>query len=337
MALLSAVIVAYGAEPWLKRSVQAVLASEGVDVEVILVDNGCTDGTVDRLERLSDVTVVRPGANLGFAGGCVIGAEAAAGDVLALVNPDAVTARDALALLCEVALRPDVGIATASVRLAADPDRLNSAGNEIHFLGLSWSGSFGELASAHRLEREALAASGAGMVMRKAVWDAVGGMEEVFFAYYEDADLSLRCWHQGLQVVYVPEAVIVHRYEFSRNNQKFFLVERNRLLLVLTLFEARTLVLLAPALLALELAVLALAVRQGWWRHKVAGWKWVLGHRSWIWARRRRMQGVRLVSDRSLSARFAVAIDPGNLALPAALEPLNHGLAAYWRGVRRLL
>lgn len=337
MALVSAVIVAYGAEPWLKRSVGAALASEGVDVEVVLVDNGCTDGAVEGLSLLPKVTTLRPATNLGFSGGCQLGAEAARGEVLAFVNPDAIVAPDALVRLTDVALRTDVGIATASVRLADSPDHLNSAGNEVHFLGFSWSGSFGEPASDHIIERDAMAASGAGMAVRKEVWDAIGGMEEMFFAYYEDADFSIRCWHQGMRVVYVPEAVVVHRYEFSRNERKLYLAERNRALLVLTLYELRTLVLLAPALLALEIAVLALALQQGWWRQKLAGWKWLLQHRGWIRARRRRLQRARSVADHTLSPRFAVSIDPQNFSLPPALKPLNGVLAAYWRIVRKVI
>jgi GT2 family glycosyltransferase len=337
MALVSAVIVAYGSEPWLERSVRAVLASEDIDVEVILVDNGCTDDAVDVVALLPAVTIVRPAENLGFAGGCRVGAEAARGEVLVFVNPDAIAAPDALTRLSDVALRPGVGIATASVRLADRPDHLNSAGNEVHFLGLSWSGSFDEPASDHHLEREALAASGAGMAVSKPVWHALGGMEQEFFAYYEDADLSIRCWHQGLRVVYVPDAVVVHRYEFSRNERKLFLAERNRLLIVLTLYEIRTLVLLAPALLALEVAVTALSIGQGWWRQKLAGWRWLVQHRGWVADRRRRLQGVRTVSDRALSSRFAVAIDPGNFAVPPLLKPLNGALGIYWRAVRKVL
>jgi GT2 family glycosyltransferase len=337
MALVSAVIVAYGSEPWLERSVRAVLASEDIDVEVILVDNGCTDDAVDVVALLPAVTIVRPAENLGFAGGCRAGAEAARGEVLVFVNPDAIAAADALTRLSDVALRPGVGIATASVRLADRPDHLNSAGNEVHFLGLSWSGSFDEPASDHHLEREAMAASGAGMAVSKQVWDALGGMDNEFFAYYEDADLSIRCWHQGLRVVYVPDAVVVHRYEFSRNAQKLFLAERNRLLLVLTLYEMRTLVLLAPALVALEVAVIALSIGQGWWRQKLAGWRWLVQHRGWVADRRRRLQGVRTESDRALSSRFAVAIDPGNFAVPPLLKPLNGALAVYWRTVRKML
>jgi GT2 family glycosyltransferase len=337
MSLVSAVIVAYGAEPWLGRSVRAALASEGVDVEVVLVDNGCTDGAVEALVVLAGVTTVRPGSNLGFAGGCRAGVEASRGDVVAFVNPDAVVAPDALACLAGAVDDPEVAIATAGVRLAERPDAMNSAGNDVHFLGVSWSGGFGEPATDHARRRPVLAASGAGMAMRRPVWDALGGMEVELFAYYEDADLSLRCWQRGLSVLYVPEAVVVHRYEFSRNPRKLYLAERNRLCLVLTLYEARTLWLLAPALLGLEAAVLVLAVTQGWWRQKLAGWRWLFRRRRWLRERRRAVQAGRRVPDRDLADRFATSLSPGNLALPAWSAPLDRLLARYWAVARRYL
>ncbi|MBW3548087.1 MAG: glycosyltransferase family 2 protein [Actinobacteria bacterium] len=337
MSLVSAVIVAYGAEPWLERSVRAALQSDGVDVEVVLVDNGCTDGAVDAVAPLPGVTAVRPGCNLGFAGGCQAGVAASRGDVVAFVNPDAVVAPDALARLAAVAAEPGVAIATAGVRLADRPESMNSAGNDVHFLGMSWSGGFGEPATEHAVRRQVLAASGAGMAMRREVWDTVGGMEVEMFAYYEDADLSLRCWQQGLSVAYVPDAVVVHRYEFSRNPRKLYLVERNRLCMVLTLYEARTLWLLGPALLGLELAVVALALSQGWSRQKLAGWAWLVRRRRWLRERRRVVQTARRVSDRELGERFATSLSPGNLVLPTWLGPLDRLLARYWELVRRHL
>lgn len=337
MVVVSAVVLAYRAEPWLERCVGALLDSTGVDVEVVMVDNGCTDGAVDRLGERKGVVVVAPGRNLGFAGGCNAGAARARGDVIAFVNGDALVAPDALSRLAEAARRPSVGVASASVRLADRPDRLNSGGNEIHFLGLSWSGAFGETAEVHPAERDVTGASGAAMALSRETWDRLGGFEERYFLYHEDAELSLRCWQQGLRVVYVPEAVVIHRYEFSRNRAKFYFVERNRLIFLLTLFEARTLFLLTPALFALELAMLAVAARQGWVAYKLAGWAWLVRNRGWLRQRRRQLQRERTVRDRQLAPRLAAHIDPGNFPLPSWLRPLNCALAAYWAVVGRLL
>ncbi|MCW2779212.1 MAG: glycosyl transferase family 2, partial [Frankiales bacterium] len=256
---VTAVVLAYGDEPWVERCVEALLASEGVDVDVVLVDNGCTTGAPDRLEGRAGVEVVRPGENLGFAGGCNAGAALARGELLALVNADALVAPEALARLGEVAREPEVGLASGSIRLADDPERLNSAGNPLHFSGLSWAGAFGEPAADHAVRTEVLGASGAGVLLRRQLWEELGGFAPEYFAYLEDTELSLRCWQRGLRVVFVPDAVVVHRYEFSRNPLKMYLLERNRLLLVLTLLERRTLLALLPVLVLVELCMVALS------------------------------------------------------------------------------
>jgi GT2 family glycosyltransferase len=335
---VSAIVLAYGSEPWLEDCVAALLASEGNgEIEVVLVDNGCSDGAVDRLAPCPGIVILRQTGNLGFAGGCNAGARVAKGDVLVFVNGDAIVAPGAVDRLAAVASRPGVGIATASVRLAQDPDRLNSAGNEIHFLGVGWAGRFNEPAAAYPEEVEVTGASGAGMAMSREVWERLGGFDDAYFAYHEDAELSLRCWQQGLSVVYVPDAVVLHRYEFSKNPNKLYLLERNRLIFVLTLFEVRTLLLLAPAFVALELGILALAVRDGWARQKLAGWAWLVRNRRWVKRRRLDVQADRTASDRVVAARLSGRLRSENVRLPGVLQPADWLLALYWALVRRLL
>lgn len=334
---VTAIVVAYLAEEWLEPSIAAILASAGVRADVVLVDNGCTDGAVDRIDGTPGVTVLRPGANLGFAGGCNLGATAATGDLLALVNPDARVDPHALARLAAVAARPGVGIATASVRLADDPARLNCAGNEIHISGLSWSGHFGEPAADHPHERPSLGASGAGMVLRREVWDDLDGFDKDYFAYHEDAELSVRCWQSGRSVIYVPDAVVVHRYEFGRTSTKYFLLERNRALLVLTCYSARMLLAVLPVLVLVEAATFGMAVAQGWWRHKLRAVWWVLRHPGTILRRRRWVQSRRRVPDRELAARFSTHLSPGNADAPPGVGLLEPVLAVYWRIAQRIL
>ena len=334
---VSVVTVAYGPEPWLRRSVEAVLASTGVTTEVVLVDNGGTEGMVDELAQLDGVTVIDPGDNVGFAAGCDRGVDAARFPLVALVNPDAIVEPDALAALAAALDEPQVAIATASVRLADQPDRLNSAGNDIHFLGVSWAGSFEQPASDHDEEVPVTAASGAALMMRRETWDALGGLTEEFFAYYEDAELSLRCWQRGLEVRYVPTAVVLHRYEFSRNQLKFYLLERNRLILVLTSFGPRHLLIMAPAFVALELAIVASAAAQGWLGAKLRGYVWLVRHLGWLRRHRAVVQGQRTASEAILAGRFTTRLQPGNLPPPRALLPLDRVLAGYWALARRVL
>lgn len=335
------VIPAWGDDPWLERSVDSVLASTGVDPAAVVVDNGADPAAVDRLAARPGVTVVRPGTNLGFAGGCNAGAAATAGqggEFVAFLNQDAVLDAGALAALVEVASRPGVGIASASVRLADDPDRLNSAGNPVHFLGFCWAGAYGEPVADHQAEADVASAAGTAMLLRRPVWDSLGGFAGEYFAYHEDTELSRRCWHRGLRVVYVPTAAVTHRYHFSRNPAKWYLLERNRLLFVLTTYERRTLLLLAPAALGAEVGMLLVAARAGWLGPKLRGWKWLLANRRWVGERRRRLQAERVVGDRDLAPRLATRFDAANLeAVPRWTRPLDAGLSAYWWVARRML
>lgn len=334
--LVSVVVLAYLEEPWFERSVAAILASTGVEIEVIIVDNGETAGSVKRLEGSdSRIHVLHPGSNLGFAGGCNLGAAHAQGEVIAFINGDALVEPEAVAALASALEDPGVGIATASIRLADEPDKINSVGNAVHFLGLCWAGGVGDPVGLHTEPKSAPSASGAAMAVSRKIWEALEGFEETFFAYYEDTDLSLRCWQLGLEVRYVPDSVVLHRYEFSRNKRKLYLDERNRLASLLTLYETRTLALLAPAILMFEAGLLLLAVKESWATEKVRGWLWLVANVKWLASRRRKVQERRQRSDQSLVPIFSGRFDSVAFSLSGPMELGNRILDRYWRLVVR--
>jgi GT2 family glycosyltransferase len=214
---------------------------------------------------------------------------------------------------------------------------VNSAGNEVHFLGLSWSGGYNEPRSEHLERRPVLAASGAAMAISGALFDQLGGFEEQFFAYYEDADLSVRSWQSGHSVVYEPDARVLHRYEFSRNVGKYYLLERNRWSMLLTLLEGRTLALLAPMLVVQEIALWGLAIRQGWVGPKARSSIWLLRNWRWLRARRAKVAAVRQVSDRALAPLYSTRLDAANVETPNWVARVFGLMAAYWALVQRLL
>jgi GT2 family glycosyltransferase len=337
MPRVSAVVLAYLADPVLRGSVEALLASAKVDVEVILVDNGCTTNDVEVLRTLPGVTVVTPGTNTGFAGGCNIGVAAGTGEYVALINQDLVVEPATLARLVEELAEPAVGVAAGTVMLADDPTKLNSNGNPVHVLGISWVGGLGERDT--RVSPTPTAgAMGACLVTRRAHWDRLGGLFEPYFANHEDADFSVRTWRLGLRVMSVPDARAVHNYEFGRTPSKFYLVERNRLMFVATIWSARALIVLGPALLGLELAMVALAIKDGWIGQKLRGWGWLLRNYRTVWARRRQIQAERLVPDREWMRVLTDEFDSPLVALPGAIRgPLNAVMRAYWRVASRLV
>ena len=334
---VSVVMLAYGPEPWLADAVFAAYKSSNIEVEVVLVDNGCTSDAVENLRGLPRLRVVRPEANTGYAGGCMLGAAEAAGDYLAFVNSDAVVAPDALAKLAAAAAEPGVGLAMGSVRLADRPELVNTAGNPWHVAGLSWAGGNGEPAARYAVRRRVPVGSGCCFVIRRDLFEAVGGFAPEYFAYCEDTDLSVRLWQRGLTVEYLPDAVVEHHYEFARTDLKYYLVERNRLIVLLTTYQAGTLLLLAPVLALTELAMLAAAIAGGWLRPKLRGWGWLWRNRRWIRQRRRALQTARTVGDRALARLMTARFDPRNIEAPPGVWVYNVLVSAWWGLVRGVL
>lgn len=330
------VIVAYGAEPHLEGVVRGALSSLDVSAAVVVVDNGCTDGSVERVREIGGVEVLTPEGNTGFAGGCLLGQARGRGDYVAFINPDVELDPAALRELCRVASQPDVGITTASLRLMSEPEVLNAVGNDVHFLGMSWCRGFLEPASAYAFEQDVIAASGATMVVRRDVLERVGGFAEEFFAYYEDIELSIRMWQAGLRVVFVPSAVVYHDYFFAANRDKLWLLDRNRLVATLTLYQWRTLIALAPLLLVQEVGLFVVALAQGWFRDRVRAVVSTLHNHRVLRARRRELRARRTRTDGSYIWMFADVLAPRNYPLPRWLMWIQPPLRGYWWLVKTL-
>ncbi len=334
---IDAVVLCWLAEPLLRSAVHALLSSEKVDVHVYLVDNGCTTDDADHLGTLPGVTLIRSGVNLGFSGGVNAGVASGTGDYVALINSDLVVEPNTLARLVEELDQPDVAIAAGAVRLYDQPDLLNSNGNVVHVLGLSWVGGLGQ-PETRTGPTDVAGAMGACLVTRRSHWQRLGGFYDKYFAFHEDAELSIRTWQLGLRVVNVPDATSLHQYEFGRNPNKTYLSERNRLMFLSTLWSWRALLLLAPALLALEAAMVVLAARQGFLAAKLRGWGWLWRHRGDVRARRRLVRSTLLVKDREWMRVLSDTVDSDLIPIPGAIRaPLNALMRVYWHAVRRFV
>jgi GT2 family glycosyltransferase len=337
------VVLAYGAERWLGACLDAALGSVGVIVRIILVDNGCPEAQA-AAARDERVLLLSPGRNTGYAGGCVLGAAAGTAPTVVFVNSDAVVEPTALRAMIEALQEDSIGLVTGCVLLGeADGDGevrsddgtplVNAAGNPVHWLGWSWAGGFRDPVGLHQQRCDVASASGALCGLRRAVWDAVGGFDPTYFAYHEDVDLSWRIWCSGRRVVYLPESRCLHHYEFSRHPAKLDLLERNRLLTVLTVYQWRTLARIGPALLLTEAGVVLLAFVNGWGPAKVRGMWWLLRHPGDIRRRRRWVDRIRAVSDSAWSSQLNNTLDlppeaPGQVPGPVGAILQSYGRLA---------
>jgi GT2 family glycosyltransferase len=333
---VSVVIVAYESGPALLRCLDS-LEQQEIETEMIVVNNGNEAPEIAGAEARPSVQVVRPGSNVGYAAGCNLGAQRATGDVLLFLNPDTVVEPGALTELARTVSEPEVGAAMGRLLLLSDPDRLNSRGAVIHIAGLGWSAGHGEPASTVTEPREIPYANGSVLTMRRELFEQLGGFTEELFLYHEDLELGWRARMRGRRIMLNPAADVLHDYEHERNPEKYYFMERNRLVFVASAYSTRLLLLLAPVLLLAELGLTVVSIREGWFRAKVRGWRWVGGNARWILGHRRGLQSARTVRDRDLAVHLTPILDPAMIELPKAVRFVNPMLAGYWALVRRLL
>lgn len=335
MIRATAVVVAYRAGDGLGRLLDSLEGQEALQ-EVVVVDNG--GGPEIEAARARDgVRVIDPGRNVGFATGCNVGAAASGGEVLVFLNPDTVATPGAIAQLARTLRDPAIGIAMARLRLLDRPELLNSRGLEVHVSGISWAGGYGERAEALSELTDVPAASGTALAIRRDTFRELGGFTDELFMYQEDLLLGWKARLAGLRVVVDPAADVYHDYAYGRNVAKHYLLERNRLVFLLSTYSPRLLALLSPVLVSTEVAMAAHAAREGWLREKLRGWAWLAGNLRWLLRQRRTTQRLRRIPDRELADLLTPTLSPAMIELPAAARAANRLVEAYWRLARRAL
>lgn len=335
--LISVVVVAYDSGGALLRCLATIDREEQGVHEVVVVNNGAWGEELEIAAASPLVRLIEPGRNLGFAGGCNLGAKHATGDVIVFLNPDTIVAPGALRQLARRLEDESIAIAMARLRLLWEPSLLNSSGTVVHISGLGWAGGYAENASTVCAPVDVVAPSGAAMAMCAGEFERLGGFRPEFFLYHEDQELGWRVRMAGKRVVIDPKADVYHDYEFDRHVRKRYFLERNRIAFLSLTFSLRTLVVLAPVLLATELGMVALAAKQGWLRDKLRGSLWCARNVRTLWRLRRQTQSIRTVPDRDLVQLLTPVLTPAAMTLPGIVRFVNPLLAWYWRHALRLI
>lgn len=224
--VVSVIIVNYNTHDDTIECVRSLYANTSSQVEVVIVDNGSHDGSVDALgAALPDVTVIEAGANLGFAAGVNLGVSHSHAPLVLLLNPDAIVLPGAIdELLAFAHAHPEhrlYGGRTLRGDGSTDP---SSCWGEMSLWSLACFATglstvfkrsrVFDPESLGRWERDTVREvpiiTGCLLLISRADWDLLGGMDERFFLYGEDADFSARARSAGMRPVVVPDATIIH-------------------------------------------------------------------------------------------------------------------------------
>ena len=209
---VSVIVLNYNGCRWLEGCLSSLAAQDFQSLEVILVDNQSSDASIALVtERFPWVRVLALDRNTGFSGGNNAGARIARGRFLAFLNNDAEADGHWIsALTSALDTSPQAGLATSLVVYLHDPSIVDSAGDGYARWGGAFKRRHGQPDSGDRDTVEVFGACGAACMIRRDVFDQLGGFDEDLFLVYEDVDLSYRAQLRDHRCLYVPDARVRH-------------------------------------------------------------------------------------------------------------------------------
>ena len=234
LPLIFTVILNWNGKEYLYPCVRSVTEQTYPNMEMILVDNASTDGSVEYIKNLfPNLHIIINRKNLGYGGGNNRGIREAKGRYIFILNSDTEIEKDCLELLWKcIETDQKIGVTTPKILLYDRRDTIDAAGLTIYLDGLSIGRGRLEPQEKYCRREEIFFGSGCASLFRKEMLEEIGLFDEDFFAYAEDTDLGWRARLAGWKACYEPEAIVYHHHSKkfgTYSSTKAFLVERNRI------------------------------------------------------------------------------------------------------------
>ncbi len=250
---ISVIVLNYNGKHLIGECLEALFLQSFRDFEIIVVDNGSSDGSTGFLEDTfgDRIRLIKNSQNLGFAEGNNIGFTHASGEFVALLNNDAVADSEWLSQLHSATMSSPESCGMWASKILFYENRLmiDTIGHLMYPDGLNRGQGKNEIDHGqYDMQREVFFPSGCAALYRKTMLDVIGGFDPDFFAYGDDTDIGLKARLAGWTCVLVPNAVVYHHSSATAGKyspMKAYLVERNRLWILIKYFPF-TQILLSP-------------------------------------------------------------------------------------------
>lgn len=312
--LVSILVVNYNGASLLPACLDSLALLSCTNREVILVDNGSSDSSLEVLRRYPWVRTIRSRSNLGFAGGNNVGLEHCSGRYVLLLNNDTIVNPEFVGVLCRyLEEHPQVGIVQGKMLLPRFGRALDVCGSFLTAWGLPYHyGCYKPDGAKYQRSYPVFSGKGACLMFRREVVPAAGGFlfDNEFFCYYEESDFCHRAWLSGYEVHFVPSPPIDHLMGATAGGpQAAFVLRhylRNMLFSLLGNLSCSSRWRILPPFLALFLASMiatALTLNGGQFSAHWHALAWCARHYRAIRERRRLVQTIRRRTDREMFAK----------------------------------
>ena len=334
--VISVIVVNWNGKQHLEDCFSSLLKQTYPGLEIIMVDNASNDGSVDFMkENFPEVKLVQNNTNIGFGPAVNKGMAEGKSEYLIFLNNDLTLEPTCISELLKSLEKPNVGGAIPKILMHGEKDKINSFGVDINYVGIACPRYIYEKDS-DSLKEEEVPCGGIFMFHRDIV-DKLGGFDESIFFYHEDHDLSWRIRLLGLKMVVNPRAIIYHKYHFSRNKDKFYHSEKNRLYLLLKNYSLKTLIIILPAAVLVEIAQIFFALSQGWFVKKIKSYFEIFLMSQAIIRKRQVVQKNRAMDDSEIVKIMTGRLVVGGIKHPLLDNFLSPVVNLYWKLVKEFV
>jgi|ETNmetMinimDraft_8_1059916.scaffolds.fasta_scaffold12356_3 GT2 family glycosyltransferase len=320
LPLVSIIIPHYNGIEILSECLDSLKATTYPEIELLVVDNGSTDDSVDWVAKNHpDVRLIKNASNEGYAGGCNGGAQVAKGELLVFLNNDTVQEEGWIEPLVET-LQSDSDVAAVQPKILNYFERdlfdyAGGSGGAMDLLCFPFARGRLFLTQEKDMgqyddETDIFWASGSAFMVRRSDFEVAGRFDELFFAHQEEIDLQWRLHLMGRRSRVNPKSVVYHKNAVTLPAQslnKQYLNHRNSMLMLLSNYSLPLMLYLFPIRLALEIVAIFYSLALVDFRHVfgiLQSLIWILFRPHVILKRRRRVKSIRQLKDREVISRM---------------------------------
>lgn len=224
--------------------------------------------------------------------------------------------------------------------LTSEKCRLNSLGNSLHYLAFGFTNGYQEAdRNIDGFPEIPGYGSGCALAVKKEVLDIIGGYNEDYYMYHDDVDLGWKIKLAGFKIVLAPRSRIYHKYEFNRSVKMLFYMERNRYWALFTFYKIPTILLVMPAVLAMDLGMLLYSMANGWFAIKLKLYGALFSPEFWKVAGRERkiIKTFRAINDREVLDKMVGQVLFQEIENPVLKYLANPVFNLYFKLVRLLV
>lgn len=224
--MISVVVLNWNGKPLLKECLHSLREQTHKDYEIILVDNGSNDGSVEYVKNnFPEVKVLALDKNYGFCQGNNEGIKISRGEYVVLLNNDTMATPQWLAELYKaISSNPGVGFCASKMLLYSDHEKIDSAGDGYSLCGAPFKRGNLEKSEKYNQEELVFGACAGAALYRRSMLDDIGLLDEDFFAIAEDTDIGFRAQLKGYKCLYAPRAIIYHKVNVTLGRMSDFYV-----------------------------------------------------------------------------------------------------------------